>query len=427
MHPLRILSLVLPLIVFAGCAVNPVTGKKEFSLVPASQEIAIGTQNYLPYQQQQGGRYIVDPELSLYVNGVGQKLAAVSDRSKLPFEFTVLNNDVPNAWALPGGKIAVNRGLLLLLDDEAQLAAVLSHEIVHAAAKHGANQMTQSILLGLGTQVATVASRNTDYGDLVALGANTSAGLWSARYGRDQELESDAYGIEYMVRAGYDPQAAVELQQTFVKLSGSKQSSWMNTLFASHPPSQERVDKNKALVQSTPAGGVRNRARYLKAIGQIIKDNPAYQQHQQALKAASDNNTSQALSLLDSAIKKQPDEALFYATKGQMLLAAKKEADATQAFAKAAQKNPEYYVGFLGLGLIQKKQNKTAQAKANLLKSTQFLPTQIAVYHLGEIELTQGNKDAAVQYFSAAASQGGELAQKAQSQLAILQPSTPAQ
>ena len=117
-----------------GCAVNPVTGKNELSIISESQELAIGAQQYGPSQQSQGGIYSVDLALTDYVNEVGQRLAAVSDR-KLPYEFIVLNDSVPNAWALPGGKIAINRGLLMPLDSEADLAAVLRHEIVHAAAR----------------------------------------------------------------------------------------------------------------------------------------------------------------------------------------------------------------------------------------------------------------------------------------------------
>jgi beta-barrel assembly-enhancing protease len=124
-------------LVLAACGTNPVTGKKEVQFVSESSELATGAREYAPTRQSEGGDLKILPELTVYVNGVGQKLAAVSDR-QLPYEFTVLNSSVPNAWALPGGKIAINRGLLTELDNEAELAAVLSHEIVHAAARHGA-------------------------------------------------------------------------------------------------------------------------------------------------------------------------------------------------------------------------------------------------------------------------------------------------
>ena len=96
----------------SGCSVNPVTGENQLSLIGESQELAMGAEQYVPTQQTQGGRFYVDPELTLYVSEVGQKMARVSDRPDLPYEFVVLNSSVPNAWALPGGKIAINRGLL---------------------------------------------------------------------------------------------------------------------------------------------------------------------------------------------------------------------------------------------------------------------------------------------------------------------------
>src|SRR5690606_34951515 len=126
----KIMNLLSKLLVTAlittgliGCAVNPVTGEQQLMLSGQVQDIATGAQHYKPSQQSQGGRYVVDPELTIYINQVGKKLAAVSGNPGLPYEFVVLNNDVPNAWALPGGKMAINRGLLVHLEDEAQLAA----------------------------------------------------------------------------------------------------------------------------------------------------------------------------------------------------------------------------------------------------------------------------------------------------------------
>ena len=137
-------SLLFLIIIFlTGCSVNPVTGKRELMMVSSAQEIAMGQQNYLPMQQSQGGAYDVDPELSSYVQRVGSQVAAQSGVT-LPYEFVVLNNSVPNAWALPGGKIAINRGLLTELQSESELAAVLGHEAVHAAARHTARQISRS-------------------------------------------------------------------------------------------------------------------------------------------------------------------------------------------------------------------------------------------------------------------------------------------
>jgi predicted Zn-dependent protease len=235
--------LLISFVFATGCAVNPVTGKSEIMFMSTAQEIEMGKQNYVPMQQSQGGVYDVDPELTAYVQRVGSKVA-VQSGVDLPYEFVVLNNSVPNAWALPGGKIAINRGLLYELESEAELAAVLGHEAVHAAARHTAKQQSRAMLMQVGVMGTAIAANDSDYGNLIVGGAGMLAQLGLAKYGRGAELESDRYGMEYMSKAGYDPQGAVELQQTFVRLSEDRRQDWLSGLFASHPPSQERVDTN---------------------------------------------------------------------------------------------------------------------------------------------------------------------------------------
>lgn len=415
---LRFLSITIALcsVLLCACTVNPVTGKRQISLVSAAQEVSLGEQNYVNYQQSQGGQYVVDPDLSAYVSKVGNKLAAVSDRKDLPYEFVVLNNDVPNAWALPGGKIAINRGLMLLLDDEAQLAAVLGHEIVHAAARHGATQQTQQTLLGFGLGIASLASAGSEYAGLINTGSSLGANAWQSKYGRSQELESDEYGMLYMERAGYEPQAAVELQELFVKLSEGQNSDFLSNLFASHPPSGERVEKNNARA-NTMRKGLRNREAYQRAISQIKADKDAYDANNQALEAYNNKDYSGALRYANLAIQKQDDEALFYITKGHILSAQKNLSAAESAFSFATKRNPEYFMGFLGLGLAQKSGGKINNAKESLIKSTKLLPTQTAIYHLGEVELASGNQQQAIQYFQSAQAQGGELGNAATGQL----------
>ena len=190
-------------------------------MVSEAQEIQIGEHYYGPSRQSQGGDYVTDPKVTAYVKQVGNKLAAVADR-KLPYEFVVLNTGEPNAWALPGGKIAINRGLLIELKNEAELAAVLGHEIVHAAARHGAQQIEQGQLMQIGTAFASVAASaygGSELGQMVGQGAPVGAQMLQAKYSRDDELEADHYGMKYMKLAGYDLQAAVSLQELFVRKS----------------------------------------------------------------------------------------------------------------------------------------------------------------------------------------------------------------
>ena len=421
MFKAKLAALLLALTTLYGCTTNPVTGASQFTIISPQQEVAIGSKQYGPAQQGQGGLYVVDPELTVYVNQIGQKLAARSDRPDLPYEFVVLNNDIPNAWALPGGKIAVNRGLLLNLEDEAQLAAVLGHEVVHAAARHSAQQMTQSVLLGVGVQVAAAAGSRSEYGQMVGMGAQLGSALYQAHYGRDQELEADRYGMLYMARAGYDPDAAVELQQTFVKLSEGRQSNWLDGMFASHPPSQARVDANREHAASL-TGSVRNKQSFQRALAQAKKDQPAYEAHQQALAAANEGKFDEARSLVEHAIKLQPREALFPTTLGQLQMQAKDYKAAMTSFDHANRLYPEYYMPLLGRGLAAKQLKSYSRAEQDLQASNALLPTQVATFHLGEIKLTQGNKQEALGYFQQAAQAGGELGERSQAYINELSP-----
>lgn len=198
------LLLVLALLGGAGCTVNPVTGGRELALLSTTDQIAIGEAQYFPARQMQGGDLVADPELTAYVASVGNRLADQSGLA-LPYEFVVLNSSVPNAWALPGGKIAVNRGLLLELDSEAELAAVLGHEIVHAAAGHGAQAMQRSMILQGVLLATTVAAQRSDYSDLSIGAASVGAQLLNQRYSRNAELEADYYGMGYLASAATIP------------------------------------------------------------------------------------------------------------------------------------------------------------------------------------------------------------------------------
>jgi predicted Zn-dependent protease len=199
---LSALSLLALVLTVSTCGVNPVTKKRELQLISEEKEIAIGTQNYSPTRQSQGGDYVLDPELTAYVQSVGDKLAAVSDR-KLPYEYKIINDSVPNAWAMPGGKIAFNRGLLYELNSEAELAAVMGHEMVHAAARHGAKGMERGIMLQGAMIAVGIGAQNTDYANLIVGGAQAGAQLVSSKYGRDAESESDLYGMQYMKKPAF--------------------------------------------------------------------------------------------------------------------------------------------------------------------------------------------------------------------------------
>jgi predicted Zn-dependent protease len=398
--------------VIAGCATNPVTGKKELMLVGEGTELSIGEKNYAPMRQAEGGDYQMDPGLTAYVQKVGNRLAAVSDR-KLPYEFVVLNNSIPNAWALPGGKIAVNRGLLTQLGSESELAAVLGHEIVHAAARHSAQQMSRGMIVQGGLLAAQVAASDSDYGNLYMAGAGLGAQLVMQRYSREAELESDRYGIEYMQRAGYDVQGAVTLQETFVKLSADRNSSWFEGLFASHPPSQERVEANRRHAAKYPPGGEVGAEAFAAAMKQTKQWKPAYDAYDAGRKALSGKRADVALAKADEAIRLLPGEAHFHALRGDAYLVQKKFEPAVEAYSEAIARNDGFFYYYLQRGLILERQKQDARARADLETSIKLLPTGGAYYALGNIASRARDLDAARQYYAVAAGSEGEIGQAA--------------
>lgn len=423
----KTLYLILTLAaLLGGCGINPVTGGRELSLISEAHEINIGDEQYGPSRQMQGGDYRMDPALTSYVNEVGQRLARVSDR-QLPYEFVVLNNSTPNAWTLPGGKIAINRGLLTELNSEAELAAVLSHEIVHAAARHGAKNMERGLLLQGAVMAAGIAVQGKDYGPYAVGGAQLAAALIHGKYSRDAEREADYFGMRYMARAGYDPQAAVKLQETFVRLSKDHPHNWLEGLFASHPPSEERVEENRKTATALPPGGLSAATAYQQKMALLKKDAPAYEAYEQGLQALHDKKIGTAESLAQKALATSPGEGHFHALIGDVHAAQGLHTKALDDYSRAIAINDAYFYYYLQRGLTRIKTGDLQTAYADLDSSVKLLPTAVAYNALGTIESTRGNRLAAKQYFKNASTSPSEPGRQAlQSFLKLDLPDNPA-
>jgi predicted Zn-dependent protease len=423
MRSQALLAVTLAAFALSACGINPVTGKREIQFVSEEQELAIGEQQYAPTRQSEGGDLTVLPELTTYVSEVGQKLAAVADR-KLPYEFSVLNSSVPNAWALPGGKIAVNRGLLTELRNEAELAAVLGHEIVHAAARHGAKAQERAIMMQAGLGVAQIGAAvggvDANLASLVLQGAGLGAQLIQTKYGREQELEADKYGMKYMKGAGYDPTGAVTLQETFVRLSGEQRANWLEGLFSSHPPSVERVDENRKTAAELGGGGETGAERYTARVKPLMDAKPAYDKYDAAMAAAKKSNLAEARSLARDAVKLLPQEGRFQQLLGEIALVEKKPQEAVGYYQKAIQLNPNYFGSYLGGGVAQYRVGDKAKAEQWLTQSAKLLPTAPAAYFLGQIAREKGDTESAVKYFQAAAGSRSDVGQAAAVELARL-------
>lgn len=231
----------------SGCAQNPVTGKRDFVMLSEDSEIAVGRTNH-PKIIAQYGRY-KDEELQAYVQSVGDKLAIVSHRENLVYRFTVLDSSVINAFALPGGYIYITRGLMSYLNSEAELAAVLGHEIGHVTARHGVRQQSAAQAVNLGYAIGALFFPELRAADAQNL-FNLFGGALLSGYGREHELEADGLGAEYLARSGYDPSAMIEVirvlkdQEVFAAEQAKKQGREIqgyHGVFASHPDNDTRL------------------------------------------------------------------------------------------------------------------------------------------------------------------------------------------
>ncbi len=244
LHP-ALLVIVL-LTGLPGCATNPVTGKQDFVLMSETEEISLG-QNYHKQIIKEMPVY-PDRELAAYVEQVGQRVARHSDRPQLSYSFTLLDSTQVNAFALPGGYIYITRGLLAYLNSEAELAAVLGHEIGHVTARHSVRQHSAATVTGLAGAILQAATGVQGTGDLF----NVAGKAVLSGYGREHELESDRLGARYLARAGYDPQAMIgvigvlknqELFENQRAREEGREPRAYHGVFASHPKNDQRLQE----------------------------------------------------------------------------------------------------------------------------------------------------------------------------------------
>jgi predicted Zn-dependent protease len=278
----RLAAAVLVLLCLGSCATNPVTGETNFVLMSEAQEVSLGARADQDIKKQYS---LYDLKgLQAYVESVGQKLAQVSHRTGLSYRFTVLDSPEVNAFALPGGYIYITRGLIAYLNSEAELAAVLGHELGHVTARHGVRQAsaaqgTDLLLNILGAVSPAMRSSGLQNVSGLLVGALLSG------YGREHELEADRIGAEYLARAGYDPQAMIrvigvlknhELFDAEVAKQEGRQPRAYHGLFASHPDNDTRLKEVVAAADKfRTSSSTQNRESFIDhSNGMIFGDSP---------------------------------------------------------------------------------------------------------------------------------------------------------
>jgi len=261
MKPLKLLLLLTALLQLGACATNPVTGEQDIVFMSEQQEISLGRQTHQQVLDQYG--VYDDPELQVFVQQVGERLARKSHRNNLIYRFTVLDSDEVNAFALPGGYIYITRGLMAYLNSEAELAAVLGHEIGHVTARHSVRQYSATQMANIGATLGAIfipGMNNAAANQLV----NIFGTALLRGYGREHELEADRLGAEYLATTGYEPEAMLDVigvlknQEIFesqrAKAEGREPRIY-HGVFSTHPDNDTRLQEVVGLADALKTSG----------------------------------------------------------------------------------------------------------------------------------------------------------------------------
>ena len=257
----------LALLGVSGCSTNPATGRSQFTaLMSPEREDKVGAQEHAKIIKQYG--LYEDEALQAYVNEIGTRVTADTERPEVDFKFYIIDSAIVNAFALPGGYIYVSRGLLALANDEAELAAVLAHEAGHITGRHSAARYSRGVLTSLG---ANVASAVIGGGAAVSQAIGVGSNLYMSGYSRDQEREADSLGLRYMTRGGYDPDGMTEFLHALDRnkaLKSKGKDSGVASYFSTHPPTPERVSSTAEEAEAYKSTGrnMVNRDVYLRRI-----------------------------------------------------------------------------------------------------------------------------------------------------------------
>lgn len=347
-----------------GCAKNPVGGT-DLAFMSREEEIELGREHYPKIIQMHEGE-LQGKAVQNYVEDLGRQLTRVSHRPNLPYQFNVVNSSTPNAYALPGGFISITRGLLLEIENEKQLAAILGHEIGHVTARHAVQQQSSQVLTGILLTAANIYMRSEGvenpglYSDIGEIGASAML----ASYSRSQERQSDKLGLQYMTRAGYDPHGMIEIQRLLLELREEK-PNFIQQLFSTHPLSENRIQHTRKLISQEDYDRVSDTStlnRFEPVVAKTWKPRkPAYDSMDTGIEKLKNDRPETAVHHFRVAIDVYSGEALFHAWLGKALTEIDQLDQGREALDKALEINDKVYripmfsaINYLELGSYDK-------------------------------------------------------------------------
>jgi predicted Zn-dependent protease len=321
-----------------GCGVSPVTGKSILVGMSEAQERAVDAE-LSPHQFSQDLGAIQDAGVNAYVASIGSGLDRLSHRPAMPYSYRVLNANYVNAYTFPGGAVGVTRGILAELNDEAELAALLGHELGHVNARHAAQRQGQSLLAQAVIAGVNVAAQDSEWGAIAGLGSQIGASALLSSYSRDNEREADALGQDYMVKAGYPASGMTALHQLLVNQE-QRTPGMLETMFSSHPMSVERRDTARHAAATRHAASARanpRRERFMDSTAAVRRIKPTIDDCKHGETAMSAKDYRKAQTHFRSAVQRTPRDYAANLRMAQCLQAQGREREALE-YAHTAQR-----------------------------------------------------------------------------------------
>ena len=405
----------------SGCATSPVGGGSILVGMDEEEEKAID-RKVSPRQFSQDLGAVQDGPVNQYLSGVGQRLDSKSHRPQMPYSYRVLNANYVNAYTFPGGAMGITRGIMVDLDNEAQLAALLGHEIGHVNARHAAQRQGQAMVAAVAATGINIIGSAYGFGGITDIGTQLGASALLSSYSRDNEREADALGQEYMVRAGYPASGMVDLQQILV--SQEKESPGMlQTMFSTHPMSRERRDTARQLAEGKYAasnGRDVGRERFMDNTASLRRVKPTIEACQKGEVAMAGKAYSKAEEQFRTALKATPRDYAANALMAKCLSLQDKDAQAMQYAQTATQIYPQEAQAQKLVGVLALGEKDPATAYEHLNQYDRLLPGDAGVTFLKGVSLEgMGRRQEAANQYAAflKRTQTGEAAEYAYSRL----------
>jgi predicted Zn-dependent protease len=348
-----------------------------FKILPEEKEIELGTL-YLPASLDEFEGTYPEEKVQEYIQSLGKRIAQNSER-KIPYQFHLVNSGVVNAFALPGGPVVITRGILLILEDEDELAGILAHEIGHIERRHHARFVEKQLAMGILLQIGSLFLPQNLSGEILFQLGKVSAGLLSLKFSRDQEREADEAGFKLLLKTGYSPEGMLKVFERFKKMEKKRAPEWLST----HPLPESRIkDWQERMEISKPSGAfIKGSSRFTEVRNMLLATQPSFEEFQKGKKAFGEKDFSQAEKHFLRALELYPKNvpALLYLAR--VNLREKNYASARDFAFQALKLNPELFSAHYLCGLSEFALDNFERSVAYFEKAKKLIPFEGSSYY----------------------------------------------